>query len=61
MTTTRFVDLTSRVASTIGLPSCRVAVVEHPLGGIDERAVVQRADAVVERIVTLLTRPGEQT
>lgn len=51
----------TRVASTIGLPTCRVAVVEHPLGGIDAHAVTQRADAVVERVVALLTRPGAET
>jgi hypothetical protein len=55
VTTTRFVDLTERVATTIGLPDCRIAVVDHPLGGIDDTAVDARADAIVERIVTLFT------
>ena len=60
MTTTRFADLTTRVAATIGLPACRVAIVDHPLGGIDDAAVVQRADGVVERIITLLTTTHEE-
>jgi hypothetical protein len=32
-----------------------VAVIEHPLGGIDGDAVRARADAIVERLVALLT------
>ncbi len=55
VTTTRFVDLTARVATTIGLPDCRIVVVDHPLGGIEDAAVDGRADAIVERIVALLT------
>jgi hypothetical protein len=43
------------VAANFGLPECRIVIVEHPLGGTDEAGIVARADAAVERIITLLT------
>ena len=56
--TTRFAPLTEQVAAGLNLPDCRVVVVDHPLGGPDEATIVERADAAVERIVTLLTGAG---
>jgi hypothetical protein len=56
VTTTNFAALTDRVARNFGLPDCRVVVVEHPLGGTDEAAILARADAAVEPIVRLFTR-----
>jgi hypothetical protein len=56
VTTTRFVELTTRVAASFGLPGCRIVVVEHPLGGADEQTIVARADGVVDRIVASLSR-----
>jgi hypothetical protein len=56
ITTTRFVDLTTRVASSLGLPDCRVVVVEHPLGGTDDAGIAARADGAVEQIVAGLCR-----
>lgn len=56
MTTTRFVTLTTRVATSLGLPDCRIVVVEHPLGGVDEETIRARADELVEPIVSLLCR-----
>jgi hypothetical protein len=38
-----------------GLPECRIVVVEHPLGGTAEAGILARADAAVERVLTLLT------
>jgi hypothetical protein len=55
MTTTKFVDLTTRVAANFGLPDCRVVVVDHPLGGTDESTIVAWADAAVDRIITQYT------
>ncbi|MCU1460059.1 MAG: hypothetical protein JWO37_134 [Acidimicrobiales bacterium] len=55
MTTTKFVDLTTRVAANFGLPDCRVVVVDHPLGGTDESTIVARADAAVDRIINQYT------
>ncbi len=57
VTTTNFATLTERVAANFGLPECRVVVVEHPLGGTDEAAILARADAAVERIIKLFTSP----
>ena len=55
MTTTKFLDLTTRVAANFGLPDCRIVVVDHPLGGTDEDTIVARADAAVERIISRYT------
>ncbi|MBV8950294.1 MAG: hypothetical protein JOZ99_05420 [Actinobacteria bacterium] len=56
MTTTRFVELTRRVASSLRMPDCRIVVVEHPLGGTDDPGIVARADAAVETIIASLCR-----
>jgi len=55
VTTTRFADLTNRVAANFGAPDCRVVVVDHPLGGTDDGTILGWADAAVERIVALFT------
>jgi hypothetical protein len=55
VTTTAFEALTREAAHSLGFPGARVAVIDHPLGGIDDDAVRARADAVVERLVALLT------
>jgi hypothetical protein len=54
-TTTRFVDLTRRVAAGFGVPDARVAVFPHPLGGTDDETIVAWADAAVDEVVGLLT------
>ncbi len=56
-TTTRFVDLTRRVGSGFGVPDARVEVFPHPLGGTDDATIVRWADAAVDDVVALLTRP----
>ena len=58
LATARFADFARESALGYGLPQARIAVVEHPLGGIAEAQVVARADAVVEEVVRLLTRRG---
>jgi hypothetical protein len=55
-TTTDFVDLTHRVATGFGLPSARIAVFPHPLGGTPDDTIVAWADAAVDEVVELLTR-----
>jgi hypothetical protein len=55
-TTTRFVDLTRRVASGFGVPHARVEVFPHPLGGTDDDTIIRWADAAVDDVVGLLTR-----
>jgi hypothetical protein len=55
VTTTRFVDLTRRVADNFGSPHTRIVVVDHPLGGTDVAVIEAWADAAVERLVALFT------
>ena len=55
--TTSFEGLARQVADAYGLPGARIAVVQHPLGGIAETDVVARADAVVETVLGLLSGP----
>ena len=55
MATTSFKLLASEVAETLGLPDLRIVAVEHPLGGADEAAVIERADTAVEPTLRLLT------
>ena len=55
VTTTSFLELTRRVASSSGVPDARIAVVDHPLGGITEAEVGQRAASMVEALVACFT------
>ena len=56
--TTAFEPLAAEVAATLGLPDSRIVAVEHPLGGIDEASILDRADAAVEPALRLLTEPA---
>ena len=55
MATTGFQSLAGGVAETLDLPDLRIVAVEHPLGGIDEAAVIGRAEEAVEPTLRLLT------
>ncbi len=57
MLTTRggFHNLTVQVATAFGLPDARIVVVDHPLGGIEEDAVMSRAQGIVEEVLRLWT------
>jgi hypothetical protein len=55
VTTTHFETLTRTVASSFGLPGARTVVMEHPLGGTAEDLLLTRADAIVDRVLELLT------
>ena len=55
MATTAFEALASEVAATLGLPGTRIVAVEHPLGGIEDAGVFDRADRAVEPALLLLT------
>ena len=55
MATSSFKALAAGVAETLGVPDLRIVAVDHPLGGIDEAAVIVRADAAVEPTLRLLT------
>lgn len=53
--TASFVALARQVADAYGLPQARIAVVEHPLGGILGADVVDRAEHVVDEVLALVT------
>ena len=50
-----FHNLTLQCAAALGLPAPRVVVVDHPLGGIEEAAVLERARSIVEDVLRLWT------
>jgi hypothetical protein len=50
-----FHNLTLHCAAAFGLPDARVVIVDHPLGGIHEDAVLARADTIVEDVLRLWT------
>ena len=52
--TTSFAALARQVADAYGLPEARIAVVEHPLDGAREADVVDRAERVVDEVLSLL-------
>ena len=56
--TTAFGALASEVAATLGLPGMQIVAVDHPLGGVDEAAVIDRGDSAVELALRLLTGPA---
>ena len=56
--TSSFAALAQQVAVTYGLPTARLAVVEHPLGGISDDEVRARAEGAVEEVLALLTGGG---
>lgn len=41
------------------MPSLPLVVVEHPIGGLDERAVRSRALMAIPEVVRVLTTPRE--
>ena len=50
-----FHNLTLQCAAAFGLADARLVVVDHPLGGIEEDAVLARAESVVEEVLRLWT------
>jgi hypothetical protein len=53
-----FMDSAAAHARAYGRPDARVVAVQHPLAALVPEAVLQRADAVVERIIAqLMTAP----
>jgi hypothetical protein len=50
-----FHHLSLHAAADIGLPEARMVVIAHPLGGIEEPAVLARAEGIVEDVLRLWT------
>ena len=55
MATASFAALARQAADAYGFPDARIVVVEHPLGGISEDAVLARADRAVDAVLELVT------
>jgi len=53
VTTPNFLNLTLQCAKAFGLPDARVAIVEHPIGGIEEPAVLERSRSITEDVLRL--------
>ena len=53
VTTPNFLNLTQQCAKAFGLPDARIAIVEHPIGGIEEPAVLERARSITEDVLRL--------
>lgn len=55
VTTSAFEGLSREVGRTLAMGSLRLAVLEHPLGGIDDGAVRSRARDVLEEVLHILS------
>ena len=47
--------LADQTAADLGLAGLRIVSVEHPIGAVPEAAILDRADAVVDEVLGLLT------
>ncbi len=59
--TDRFEALARSIAASLGAPWLPVVTVEHPVGGIGEREVLEKIDAVEERLVAALDGEDHET
>jgi hypothetical protein len=50
-----FAVLARESAAALGVPHLSVATVSHPLGGVEARFMAGKAEAVIDRVVALLT------
>jgi hypothetical protein len=57
--TTAFAQLARTVATAMGLPDANIAVIEHPLGGLDAADVKERAESVTEQIWQMFTNTAD--
>jgi hypothetical protein len=53
VTTPNFLNLAQQCAKAFGLPNARIVVVEHPISGIEEPAVLERARSIIEDVLGL--------
>jgi hypothetical protein len=57
---TEFVTLGRAESVALGLADLPIAIIQHPLGGLQPEAVQQRAHSVVDKVSQLLTTPRQQ-
>lgn len=55
--TDQFLSLAKTISRVQGLPSLKIVVIPHPLGGQPREDVVAKAKAAFKEIVEALTRP----
>ena len=51
-----FVNLGQTERRALGMPDLPLAITQHPIGGLRAEAVLQKANALLEQIITGLTR-----
>ena len=47
------------VARNLGLPGLPLVIVKHPLAGIKEETVIEKAKSVADEVIHVLTQPKE--
>lgn len=55
--TDEFVSLGKSIAEFLGMPTLKIVVIPHPLGGLKQEDVLQRAQGAFEEIAGALTAP----
>ena len=61
VTSDRFLELGRLQSRTLGRPDLLLAVIPHPLAGLDPAAAVERGRIAGREIVRLLGRPAGST
>src|SRR6185436_10164436 len=54
--TDAFISLARAAALKYGLPHLAVATVTHPIGGVDPKLVLDKAETIVDDVLAALTR-----
>jgi hypothetical protein len=57
MGTVEFEALARLEAKNRGIADLPLALISHPLGGIHEKEVVEKADGAIDQVVRAVTRP----
>ena len=58
VTTDRFEGLSREAAAQSGLPDARIVSVQHPIGGVKRDVLDERADRLVDDVMSAWTRAG---
>jgi hypothetical protein len=51
-----FVNLVQTERRALGMPELPMAITQHPIGGLEAEAVLQKADALLAQVISGLTR-----
>ena len=58
--TEEFLGLAKVAAQSLRMPHIAIVVVPHPIGGIDLKDVIKKADDILEATIEALTLPRER-